>query len=126
MKKYFFDTYALLELILGSPRYASIYSEVSEVITTDYNVAEAYFKLLSKGQPGIAEKLEEMLMEDALIPSKLALIEACKVKLELRKSVNKNISFVDALGYYMAQSKGIKFLTGNDAFKGLKNVEFVK
>ncbi len=113
-------------MILGSPHYASIYTEVSEVITADYNVAEAYYKLLSKGQPEIAEKLKEMLMEDALIPSKLALIEACKVKLELRKSVNKNISFVDALGYYMARSKGIKFLTGDDAFKGLKNVEFVK
>ncbi|MBI5225110.1 PIN domain-containing protein [Candidatus Micrarchaeota archaeon] len=126
MKKYFFDTYALLELILGSPRYASIYSEVTEVITTDYNVAEAYYKMLSKNQPELAKKLEEMLLEDALIPSKMALIDACKVKLELRKTADKNISFVDALGYHMAKSMGLKFLTGDDAFKGLKNVEFVK
>ncbi|MBI4210359.1 MAG: hypothetical protein HY544_02525 [Candidatus Diapherotrites archaeon] len=34
--------------------------------------------------------------------------------------------YIDCLGYAIARSRGIKFLTGDNAFKGLENVEFVK
>jgi len=37
-----------------------------------------------------------------------------------------NLSHADALGCEVAQRMGMKFLTGDEAFKGLENVEFVK
>lgn len=37
----------------------------------------------------------------------------------------KRISYVDALGYVLASKNGLLFLTGDKAFKGLDNVEFV-
>jgi len=37
-----------------------------------------------------------------------------------------NLSYADALGYEVAQRMGTKLLTGDEAFKGLENVEFVK
>ncbi|MEK6953952.1 MAG: PIN domain-containing protein [Candidatus Micrarchaeota archaeon] len=124
--KYYFDTYALLELVFGSSSYMPYYGKEFEVVTCDLNVAEAYFVLLRNGNIDIAEKLQDMMMEDALIPSKTALIEACRQKFSLRKLTKKDVSFVDALGYHLAKSMGLKFLTGDDAFRGLKNVKFVK
>ncbi len=126
LRKYFFDTYALIAYITGKPSYSPFFNNEYDVVTTDLNVAEAYFVLLQRGQTDIADKLDQLLMEDALIPSKTALIGACQTKLNLRKMVKKDVSFIDALGYHIAKSMRIKFLTGDDAFRKLKNVKFVK
>jgi len=37
-----------------------------------------------------------------------------------------NINYVDAIGYSISFDSGIKFLTGDNEFKNLPNVEFVK
>jgi len=50
---------------------------------------------------------------------------AMKKRLEYGKR-KVNLSYADALGYEVAQRMGMKFLTGDEAFKGLENVEFVK
>jgi predicted nucleic acid-binding protein len=42
------------------------------------------------------------------------------------KKEKKNLSYVDALGYIIAGKLGIKFLTGDNAFGGMENVEYVK
>jgi hypothetical protein len=36
------------------------------------------------------------------------------------------LSYVDALGYVIATKMKIKFLTGDNAFEGMENVEYVK
>ena len=46
-----------------------------------------------------------------------------RLEMKLKK---KNLSYVDALGYIIAKKNKIKFLTGNNEFKNLENVEFVK
>jgi hypothetical protein len=49
------------------------------------------------------------------------------MKFRLRsRSKRLDISYADAVGYTLSKSKGVKFLTGDEAFKGLENVEFVK
>ena len=46
---------------------------------------------------------------------------------ELRhKLKNRDLSYADCLGYVIAEKMGIKFLTGDNQFKDLQNVEFVK
>jgi len=42
------------------------------------------------------------------------------------KISNKKLSIPDAIGYTIAKNKKLKFVTGDDDFKNMKNVEFVK
>ena len=49
------------------------------------------------------------------------------MKFRIRSKARRlDISYADAIGYVMAERLGAKFLTGDDAFKGVSNVEFVK
>jgi hypothetical protein len=38
----------------------------------------------------------------------------------------KEFSFTDAIGYQISQRNGLRFITGDVAFKGFQNVEFMK
>jgi hypothetical protein len=51
--------------------------------------------------------------------------DGMKRRLELRKK-KLDLSYADALGYAVSLRLMLKFLTGDDAFKNLENVEFVK
>ncbi len=51
--------------------------------------------------------------------------EAMKMRLRL-KAGKTHLSYADALGYQLSKKLGMEFLTGDDAFKHLANVEFVK
>ncbi len=48
--------------------------------------------------------------------------DADKLKLV---NLKKRLSFADCIGYATARKFGAKFVTGDYAFKGLENVEFV-
>lgn len=45
--------------------------------------------------------------------------------LKIKKS-RDNLSLVDCIGYVISLKSGIKFLTGDEKFRNLPNVEFVK
>ena len=49
---------------------------------------------------------------------------AMKLRLQL-KNKSRDVSYADALGYYLALKSKVKFLTGDKWFKGLEGVEFV-
>jgi hypothetical protein len=51
---------------------------------------------------------------------------AMKLRLELRRKKRLDLSYADALGYFLSLKHGIKFLTGDPEFKNLENVEFVE
>ena len=115
-----------MEFYEGKSSYFPYFSKELEVVTCNYNVSEVYGKLLSRNDLEGAKKIAEVFMPDSLIPSNEALLGAQRLKLELRELSGKSVSLIDSLGYLMAKSMRLKFLTGDDAFKGLKNVEFVK
>lgn len=48
-----------------------------------------------------------------------------KKRLELRRK-KLDLSYADALGYILSFKLKVRFLTGDNAFKDLDNVEFVK
>jgi predicted nucleic acid-binding protein len=48
-----------------------------------------------------------------------------KKRLELRKR-KVDLSYADAIGYAVSLRLKLKFLTGDEAFKNLENVAFVK
>lgn len=56
-------------------------------------------------------------------PSANALIEAVKFKFMHRK---KKLSYADCLGYAVAKENKVRFLTGDEKFRNMDNVEFVK
>ena len=119
MSKYFFDTYALIELIKSNPNYINYADEI--VATTLLNLIELYYCIIrdfnEEKAKNIYCKFKECIIEfkDDIV------FEAMKLKLK-----NKNLSYVDAIGYITALKNNLIFLTGDNQFKDMETVEFVK
>ena len=121
MSGYFLDTYAIVEIIKGNQAYKKYLD--SELFTSILNLYELYFNILKELDK---EKAQEYFFQfyDFLIPIKNKhIFDASEFKL---KRFKFNISYTDALGYAIAQEEGMKFLTGDIKFRGIKNIEFVK
>jgi len=116
----FFDTYAMVEIARGNPRYQK-YLDQERIILTKLNMVELYYAILRDFNEVEAKKhyffylpfIEEITDE--------VVFEAMKFRLE-----HRNLSYADCVGYMTAKAKGEKFLTGDIVFKGLENVEFVR
>ncbi|MBN1385741.1 PIN domain-containing protein [Candidatus Woesearchaeota archaeon] len=121
LKTYFFDTYALMELVLLNKDYLRF--DNSGFITTRLNLMELHYGILRKYGEETADRLIESLMAYTSTVPKDVVVEANKFKYGHRK---KRLSYVDCIGYIMAKRTGIKFLTGDKEFEGMENVEFVK
>ena len=121
VKKYFLDTYALIEIIKGNPSYKRYTEE--EGHTSLLNLYELYFQLLRNNGEGIAKSQFYLFKQLMIEISDNNIFSAAEFKLAEKR---KNVSYTDALGYEMAKAEGLIFLTGDEAFKSLPNVEFVK
>jgi len=119
---FFYDTYALFGLARGSPNYAQ-YSESSRIATSYMNLYELYYMLSQDGQEALANGLFNALIPAALQPSPETLKAAAKFRL---KHAKLKLSYIDCLGYVLAQEIRLPFLTGDEGFRGLPNVKFVK
>ncbi|MDP7323558.1 MAG: PIN domain-containing protein [Candidatus Woesearchaeota archaeon] len=117
---YFFDTYALFEIINKNENYSKYFEE--EIITSNLNLAELFYGFLKENKSGLIDEWKDKVK---LLIDKIELvviIDSVKFK---HKHKNKSFSFIDCLGYNIAKSLNIPFLTGDKEFKGLDNVEFV-
>lgn len=118
---YFFDSYALIELFRGNPGYKK-YGEAS-AITTYFNLYEAYYNLRK-------EKTETELHEFFTVIKPLCInlsFDWIKESTDMKMKYSKRkLSYVDCLGYIIAKKQKALFLTGDNQFKDLENVEFVK
>lgn len=116
---FFFDTYALFEIIRGSTNY-SPYQEVAGA-TTIFNLAELNYGLKKEKDLKTADEITEKF-SSALVP---VTVNDVKEAMSLRLQ-KKDLSIPDAIGYVVAQRLGVKFLTGDEDFKEMPGVEFVK
>lgn len=114
----FFDTYALLAVVTGSPRYER-YKD--GLLTTTLNLMELYYWLCRKFDESTAERNFTFFSPYALDPERHHLKAAARFRVD-----HPGLSYVDCLGYLLAQEHGLPFLTGDDGFRGMENVEFVK
>lgn len=121
MVNYFFDTYALIELTKNNPRYMKVADEV--VTTTHFNLVELFFRMLEDYGEEKAKEIYHKFKPCAIEISDDILFKAMQFRLKNRK---KGLSYVDCIGYIFASKNGLKFLTGDDAFEKMDNVEFVK
>jgi predicted nucleic acid-binding protein len=122
IKSFFFDTYALLEIISGNLNYSHYMSGVS-VVTTKLNLMELHYCLLRTSGKAKADSYFDSFNEFCVKYNDDIVKEANELKLKLNK---RDLSYVDCIGYTVAKRLGIKFLTGDKQFKDLDNVEFVK
>jgi PIN domain nuclease of toxin-antitoxin system len=118
------DSYAFVGLFEGNERYVRIFRRRS-VVTTALNVLEVYATLLRRLERDEAHSHALALIRFVReIPSEVAIAAG-----DFRQSMRdrqRDCSYIDAWGYAAAQALGVRFLTGDPAFKGLPNVEFVR
>ena len=119
--KYFFDTYAIIEILKDSESYKEFIG--FEIITSAFNISEAYYFFIEYNGKGEASK-----MFDKLKFSLLDVDREIAIKASLFRHENKKLklSYADCIGYCLSKENGLIFLTGDDGFKNLDNVEFVK
>ncbi|MBI2148341.1 type II toxin-antitoxin system VapC family toxin [Candidatus Woesearchaeota archaeon] len=119
---YFFDTYALYEIIMGNKDYNK-FSEKIGIITTKLNLMELHYTLLLDFGIDIANKYYNKFIGFTVDIDDETIIISNQFRASMKK---RKMSYVDCLGYTIAKIRGVKFLTGDKEFFDLNNVEFVK
>ena len=121
MVKYFFDSYALIEIAKGNSKYIPYFG--SPIVITFLNLIEfTYSILLNYGE----EKAQEICKQYSSCVVDIdneTVLEALRFRKEEHK---KNLSYADCLGYIYAKRNNLLFLTGDEQFRHLPLVEFVK
>ena len=116
---FFFDTYAFFEIINGNPAYEKYMN--CDGITTIFNIAELNYNLKKSKDKKIADsytdKFSKFIVE--------ANVEDIKNAMDI-KSQKRSLSIPDAIGYAISLKHKVKFLTGDNDFENMSNVEFVK
>jgi predicted nucleic acid-binding protein len=121
MVKHFFDTYALIEIVRNNPAYVKFLDEI--VTTTKFNLVELFYAILSeRGELSAREIFTKFKDAETEITDEI-LFKAMLFRLKNKKL---NLSYADCIGYVFAMQNEMKFLTGDNAFKDMENVEFVK
>ena len=118
---YFFDSYAIIEIVKENPRYTSYTEE--DITLTLFNLAEIYWSILNDFNEEKADQIYSKLKEDCVEVDDETLKEAIKFRKEHKK---QDLSYTDCIGYIYSKRNNLKFLTGDSKFEHLPFVEFVK
>ncbi len=119
----FLDTYAIIEIDKGNSNYRKYSLEPIEAITTIFNLIEVHFYYLKNYDEKEADKIYNIIKMIVIPVDDFITKDANRFKLAYLK---KRYSFADCVGYITALRYKSKFLTGDYAFKGMENVEFVR
>jgi len=111
----------MIEIVKGNENFGLFLD--SESFTCVFNLYELYYILLRDYGEVIAKRFFHHFKDQCLKIKDENLFEASEFRL---KNIKKNLSYTDCLGYIMALSYGLKFLTGDKEFENLEGVEFVK
>jgi len=122
VETFYFDTYALVEISLSNPKY-SPYKDNIKVILNKLNLFELCYYFKRKGMIQRSKEIFQEYSKYNVDYDDEILMKAAEMKL---KYLKKRISFVDCIGYLLAKKNNAKFLTGDEHFRNMDNVEFVK
>ena len=120
---YFLDTYAIIEFLKSNKAYIKYFKQRN--ITTRLDLMELYYKSLRDFGKKLADKFYSMFSVYVVDFDDETMKEAMEFRLEMRKR-GKHLSYTDAIGYIVAKKNKVKFLTGDQEFRNLPNVKFVK
>lgn len=119
--RYFLDTYALIEIAEGSPKYQKYLD--SDAVTLKDNLAELYYFLLRKYD----EKTADFFLDKfSKIGVELPIAIIAKAMVFRHNYTKTRFSYIDCLGYAYALENKRFFLTGDRAFEDMENVELVR
>ncbi len=115
------DTYALMEIMNENSKFANYLN--SNFVIADMTLAEFYGVILREHGEEKADFWKKKLESYAEQVSLLILKEAVKFRY---KNKEKNLSWVDAIGYVFAKQNNHLFVTGDKEFEDLEGVEYIK
>lgn len=115
------DTYALVEIHDQNPKFLPLLQE--DIIITDITMAEFYMILYREYDRLTADHWERKLQFFCRPVNKEILIKAVQLRVDSRQ---KNLSFFDCVGYTFACENNMDFVTGDEQFEKMKNVQFMK
>ena len=122
------DSYAWIEYFKGSEegKRAKRYTENGNCVTPTIVLAELSDKYHREGWKYWEEDLEFILAKTEIVDlTKEIAIRAGKTKMMMRKR-HPNFGLADAIIFETAQSVNAPVLTGDEHFKGLENVIYIK
>jgi uncharacterized protein len=118
---FFFDTYAMLEILKENPLFLPYAS--TDIITTKWNIFELFYHVNRELGEETARNVVDGYYPFIVGADKEIIIAAAKFRYLHKK---KKLSMTDCIGYCVAMRHGIKFLTGDKEFYSIENVEYVK
>jgi predicted nucleic acid-binding protein len=120
ISKYFYDSWAILEY-LNRGRLAP-YFRSGRGVTTWLQVMEVFYALLLDGKSELEAKDQIAALQPHLIDFSFDdVLGAMGVRIRMNRN-RRNLSYVDAIGYYLAQKRRLRFLTRDPGFRGLRGV----
>ncbi len=122
MNEYYYDSYAILAFLNKSENYVD-YFTVHIGVTSLYNLMEVYYFVLREYGSEDAKKVLTFFRSILIIPTLEDVEQAMLFKLKHR---TKKLSYADCLGYALARKLEIPFLTGDEGFRSIPHVQFVK
>jgi len=119
--KYFLDTYALIEIAEGNPKYEP-YLEIDSITLKD-NLAELFYFLLKKYDEKTADFF---LIKFAGLAVELPIETIAKAMIFRHQHRKSRFSYIDCFGYAYAREYKMIFLTGDRAFQEMEDVKLVR
>ena len=120
ISRYFYDSWAILEY-LNTGRLAG-YFRSTRGVTTWLQVMEVFYALLRDGKSESEARDLVVALQPHLIDFSFDDVLGAMI-LRIRMSrKRRNLSYVDAIGYYTARKRGLQFLTRDPGFRGLPGV----
>jgi len=128
--KYVIDSYAWIEYFMGTKtgeKVKPIIENTEEKITPTICLAEIYAKTLRAENDELAEKQRIFIKEkSALAPlDEITAVEAAVLTSKLKREI-PGWGLADSIVYATALIKKAEVVTGDEHFKKLKNVTFIK
>ncbi|MEM3549554.1 MAG: type II toxin-antitoxin system VapC family toxin [Candidatus Bathyarchaeia archaeon] len=128
--RYVIDSYAWLEYFMGTKageKAKPIIEGLEEKITPTICLAEVYAKTLKVESQELSEKQRTFIKEKSALASldETIAIESAKIDVEMKKKV-KGWGLADSIVYATALTKKAEIVTGDEHFRNLKNVIFIK
>lgn len=128
--KYVIDSYAWIEYFMGTQtgeKIRTIIEGIDEKITPTICLAEIYAKTLKVESYELAEKQRIFIKQkSALAPlDEPSAVESANINNKLKKEID-GWGLADSIVYATAQLKKAEVVTGDQHFRKLKNVIFIK
>jgi hypothetical protein len=123
-RRYFYDSYAVLAYTSGHQAYREYFEERDGVLTK-LNLLEIFYRSLEQYDSKVALDILGSFYKYQVDFDEEDISASMGLRLELKRK-GHDISYADALGYFLSHKMRIKFLTGDRTFQGLKGVEYVE